>query len=59
MHYLRQRGYVEHRQMTFIFRGNTDKIFIIDSLTYTLIKERYHDVENPDQLKVLAFSTLP
>ncbi len=25
----------------------------------TLIKESYHDVENPDQLRVLAFSTLP
>ncbi len=24
----------------------------------TLIKESYHDVENPDQLRVIAFSTL-
>ena len=29
------------------------------SCEYTLIKESYHDVENPDQLRVLAFSTLP
>ncbi len=27
-------------------------------LIFTLIKESYHDVDNPDQLRVLAFSTL-
>ncbi len=30
---------------------------ILQEGTYTLIKESYHDVENPDQLR--AFSTLP
>ncbi len=29
------------------------------NIVHTLIKESYHDVENPDQLRVLAFSTLP
>ncbi len=28
-------------------------------IQYTLMKESYLDVENPDQLRDLAFSTLP
>ena len=36
-----------------------EKLRLCTTSSYTLIKEIYHDVENPDQLKVLAFSTLP
>ncbi len=42
--------------------ANTRIAFLFaDALLHvnTPIKESYHDVENPDQLRVLAFSTLP
>ena len=36
--------------------GQTD--IYVYKVSHTLIKESHHDVDNPDQLRVLAFSTL-
>ena len=36
-----------------------ERAFQTFSQLHTLIKESYPDVGNPDQLRVLAFSTLP
>ncbi len=39
--------------------GYLSDTFTVNSLIlYTRIKESYHDVDNPDQLRVLAYSTL-
>ncbi len=44
-----------HRRLPY---GKAVPDVVTYSKAYTLTKESYHDVENPDQLRVLAFSTL-